>query len=394
MNIVERVKKILLQPATEWPVIAGEPIDTRALFLGYAAPLAAIAPVAGWIGLSVIGVSVPLFGTVRTPFMSGLAFAIVSYALALVGVFVVGLINAALAPTFGGEKNQGQAMKCAIYSYTPAWVAGILYLFPVLELLGLLVSLYGIYLCYLGLPVLMKAPREKAAGYTFVVILCAIVLSVLLSIATGLLGFAGGADRLGAGDAMFGHAREAAPASDSVLGKLDTLEKKLDESNRKMEEASRKGDAAGAANAAMESIATMASGGKKVEPIGVDRLKQFLPEALDGMPRSNLSTEQTSFGPMSVTTASATYRDGNRKVRLNVGDMAAAGGLFALTAFMGAGQTRETDAGYEKMQRVDGRFVIEKQDKRSGAAEYSVVLADRSSSTRARTTSTRPDCGR
>src|SRR5215831_6704673 len=228
MNIVERAKKIMLQPSAEWPVVAGEPTDTRALFLGYAAPLAAIGPVAAWLGHSVIGVSVPLFGTVRTPFMTGLAFAIVTYALALVGAFVVGLIIDGLAPTFGGEKNQGQAMKCAVYSYTPAWVAGILHLFPVLGLLVLLASLYGIYLYYLGLPVLMKAPREKAAGYTVVVIICAIVLSLLLSIVAGLLGFAGGADRLGAGDAMFGGAREAAPAPDSVLGKLDTLEKKLD----------------------------------------------------------------------------------------------------------------------------------------------------------------------
>jgi hypothetical protein len=376
MNIVERAKKIMLQPGTEWPVIAGEPSETRALFLGYAAPLAAIGPVAAWLGHSVIGVSVPLFGTVRTPFMTGLAFAIVTYALALVGAFVIGLIIDALAPTFGGEQNQVQAMKCAVYGYTPAWVAGILHLFPVLGLLVLLASLYGIYLCYLGLPVLMKAPREKAAGYTFVVILCAIVLSLLLSVVAGLLGFAGGADRLGTGDAIFGRTREAAPAPDSVLGKLDTLGKKLDESNRKMEEAGRKGDTAAAASAAMESIATMASGGRKVEPIAVDRLRQFLPEALDGMPRSDVTTEQTSFGPVSVTTASATYRDGSRKVRVNVGDMAAAGGLFALTTLMGAAQIRETDAGYEKMQRVDGRFVIEKQDKRSGAAEYSVVLAD------------------
>src|SRR5215831_9945391 len=223
----------------------------------------------------------------------------------------------------------------------------------------------------------MKAPREKAAGYTIVVIICAIVLSLLLSIVAGFLGFAGGADRLVTGDAMFGAAREAAPASDSVLGKLDTLGKKLEESNRKMDEASRKGDTGAAASAAMESIATMASGGRKVEPITVDRLRQFLPEALDGMPRSDVTTEQTSFGPMSVTTASATYRDGSRKIRVNVGDMAAAGGLFALTTLMGAGQVRETDAGYEKMQRVDGRFVMEKQDKRSGAAEYSVVLGDR-----------------
>ena len=180
-----------------------------------------------------------------------------------------------------------------------------------------------------------------------------------------------------AGDAIIGSPRGAAPPPDSVLGKLDTLGKKLEESNRKMEDANRKGDVAAAAGAAMESFATLASGGKKVEPVAVDRLKQFLPETLDGMPRSEVTTEQTSFGPMSVTAASATYRDSARKVRVDVGDMAAAGGLFALTAFMGAGQSRETDAGYEKMRRVDGRLVIEKQDKRSGAAEYGVVLADR-----------------
>jgi hypothetical protein len=110
MNIVERAKNIVLEPAREWPVIAGEPIDTKALFLGYAAPLAAIGPIASWLGHSVIGVSVPLFGTVRTPFMTGLAFAIVTYGLVLAGVFVVGLIIDALAPSFGGEKNAGQAM--------------------------------------------------------------------------------------------------------------------------------------------------------------------------------------------------------------------------------------------------------------------------------------------
>src|SRR5215831_15372582 len=100
MNIVERAKKIMLQPSAEWPVIAGEAVDTRALFLGYAAPLAAIGPIASWLGHSVIGVSVPLFGTVRTPFATGFAFAIVTYALVLAGVYVIGLIIDALAPSF------------------------------------------------------------------------------------------------------------------------------------------------------------------------------------------------------------------------------------------------------------------------------------------------------
>jgi hypothetical protein len=45
-----------------------------------------------------------------------------------------------------------------------------------------LVSLYSLYLLYLGLPVLMKAPQEKAVGYTVVVIIVAIVLYFVIGI--------------------------------------------------------------------------------------------------------------------------------------------------------------------------------------------------------------------
>ena len=382
MKLVERAKHLLLQPAQAWPVIAAEPTDTKSLFIGYAMPLAAIAALALWLGHSLIGLSVPLFGTVRTPLMAGLALAIAAFVLQLAGVFVVGLVIDALAPSFGGEKNPVQAMKCAVYAHTPAWVAGILHLFPALDLLVVLASLYGVYLCYLGLPVLMKAPQDKSAGYTAVVVICAIAITVALALISSILGFTGGVIQGGASwtrgpDTIARRAHDAAPAPDSVLGKLDVLGRKLEESNRKMEEANRKGDTAAAADAAMETLATMASGGKRVEPIGVDRLRQFLPEELDGMPRSEVATEQTSFGPMTVTTASATYGDASRRVRIGVGDMAAAGGLLALTSLVGAGQSKETDAGYEKVGRVDGRLVIEKQDRRSGAGEYGVVLADR-----------------
>jgi hypothetical protein len=35
------------------------------------------------------------------------------------------IIIDALAPTFLGRKNQENAMKLAVYSMTPAWLAGI-----------------------------------------------------------------------------------------------------------------------------------------------------------------------------------------------------------------------------------------------------------------------------
>jgi hypothetical protein len=376
MNLVERAKNIVLQPGREWPVIAAETTDTKSLFAGYAMPLAAIGPIAAWLGLSVVGISAGILGTFRAPIVAGFGSAVLAYVLSLASVFVLGLIVDALAPSFGGEKNPMQAMKCAVYAHTPAWLGGIFHLLPAIGILALVAALYGLYLLYLGLPVLMKAPADKAVGYTVVVVLCAIVLTIVVSAILGIVGFTGGAMR---GASLFGGAESVSkPAPDSVLGKLDTLSKKMEESGRKMDDANRKGDSTAAVGAAMEGLATMASGGKKVEPVDVDKLKALLPETLDGMQRADVSTEQNSFGPMSVTMANATYRDAaGHRIRIGIGDMAAAGGLFALTAMMGAGQTKESDAGYEKMHKVDGRLVIEKLDRKSGDAEYGVVLADR-----------------
>ncbi len=268
MNLVLRAKNIVLQPTAEWPVIAAETTDTKSLFVGDVLPLAAIGPIATWLGTSLIGVSLPLLGTYRTPLGAGLAIALVHYVLAVAGVFVVGLIIDALAPTFGGEKNSIQAMKCAVYAYTPAWLAGIFHLIPALGVLALLVSLYSLYVLYLGLPVLMKAPKDRALGYTVVVVLCAIVLTVVLGLVGGMLLFTSQGLR---GPGMFGGSVEsitgvrpkAKPAPDSVLGKLDTLSKALEESGKKMDAANKKGDAGAAMSAAMEGIATMASGGKR-----------------------------------------------------------------------------------------------------------------------------------
>lgn len=176
MSLVERAKNILLQPKTEWPVIAGEQATTGSLYTGYIIPLAAIGPVASIIGWSVFGFSVPFVGAIRYPIGISVRNGVVIYALSLVGVFVWALIIDALAPTFGGQKNQIQALKTSAYSYTAAWVGGIFSLFPSIALLGLLALLYTFYLLFLGLPVLMKAPEDKAVGYTVVVIIVAIVL--------------------------------------------------------------------------------------------------------------------------------------------------------------------------------------------------------------------------
>jgi len=69
-------------------------------------------------------------------------------------------------------------MKVAAYSLTPACLSSILALSPVLPtLLQFLAGCYGIYVLYLGLPVVMRAPKERALGYTATVVICTILMA-------------------------------------------------------------------------------------------------------------------------------------------------------------------------------------------------------------------------
>ena len=185
MQLVDRAKNILLMPAKEWAVIDAETTTIKDLYVGYAVVLAAIGPIASIIGFGVFGLHVPFTGVVyRWPLDTAIEHAILSYLLSLGGVYVLALIIDSLAPTFGGQKNQMQALKVAVYSSTASWVAGIFMIIPALGILGLL-GLYSLYLLYAGLPVLMKAPADKAMGYTVVTIICAIVLYFVLGIIAG-----------------------------------------------------------------------------------------------------------------------------------------------------------------------------------------------------------------
>jgi hypothetical protein len=178
MNLVERVKGIILSPKTEWPVIAGEASDTGYLFANYVAILAAIPAVCGFIGAVLIGASVgvALFG------------AMIHYVLAFVMVYVVAVIVNLLAPTFGSQKSFASALKLTIYSYTPAWLAGVFALIPALSFLSLLGLLYGIYLLWLGLSPVMKTPPEKTIWYTVTIVVCEIVLMLLIGAIVAVIG--------------------------------------------------------------------------------------------------------------------------------------------------------------------------------------------------------------
>jgi hypothetical protein len=379
MAIIERIKGICLKPRTEWDAIAEEDTTTVALLKGYAAPLAAIPVIAGFIGGSLIGRSLPFVGSYRVPMVSGLVMAIFMFIMALVGIFVLSLIINYLAPSFGAQKSGSQSLKLAVYSYTPAWVAGVLQILPMLGLLAVLAGLYGIYLLYLGLPRLMKCPQEKAVPYTAVVVACAIVLSVV----AGAVGF--GITRTG----MFGaygvpglaSGRSASSVQfdkDSPMGRLQAMGQAMEENNKKMEAAQRSGDPKAQASAAMAGLGAMLGGGKRVDPVGIDQLKPFIPETFAGLPKLGSNAEKTGAMGMMVSKAQARYGDrAHKNVSLDVSDAGGASGLLGLAGWMGLQGEKEDDNGFERTHSVDGRLVHEKGSKTDGDNEFTVVLGGR-----------------
>jgi Yip1-like protein len=184
--LVERVKRLVVQPKQEWAAIDEEVMSKKDIYTRYVMILAAIPPVAGFIGYSVVGVGV--FGrTFRVPLATGIAHMIVGYLLALGAVYLLALVINFFAQKFDAPEDFLAALKVAAFAPMPGWVAGVFNVIPALWIIGVLISLYGLYLIFVGLRMLMRPPPEKFPAYFVVVLMAAIFVVAVLRFANDLM---------------------------------------------------------------------------------------------------------------------------------------------------------------------------------------------------------------
>ncbi len=178
-SLVNRARNIITQPKLEWPVIDTEPTTIGDIYRNYVVILAAITPICTAIGLFLMGA-----GIFRFPASFIIGQAVLSYVLTLIGVYIFALILEALAPSFGGTKDRVKAFKLAAYSWTAAWVAGVVTIIPFLAVLVLIAAIYGFYILYLGVPVLMKVPEDKSVVYTIAAVVVMIIIYAVITMVT------------------------------------------------------------------------------------------------------------------------------------------------------------------------------------------------------------------
>jgi len=182
MDLLERIKAILVAPEPEWSLIAREPATASSLLVHYVAILAIVPALAHVVGASLVGGYAPI--------LPALAGAVITYVASFMAVYGAALIVDLLAPAFGARKNFSSALKLAVYAATPAWLAGIFLIVPGLSFLAVL-GLYGAYLLWLGLPIVMRAPADRALAYAAAVTACALLIALGLALLEAqLLGLA------------------------------------------------------------------------------------------------------------------------------------------------------------------------------------------------------------
>ena len=181
MNIIERVKNILLTPKTEWEVVNSETATPQSLLISYVLPLAIVAAAGSLLkGLLFAGT----FGLKYFIITAAIAFiaSVISY-------YITVIIVDMLAPSFASEKDMGKSAQLVAYSGTPSYVGALLSFIPVIGwLIALAAWAYGIYLMYLGIGPLKKTPEDKKVGYMIVAFLIMIALYfILVAILGGIL---------------------------------------------------------------------------------------------------------------------------------------------------------------------------------------------------------------
>jgi hypothetical protein len=188
-NILLRAKELILRPLPTWDEIDKEDATVEGLYRSWVLPLAAVPAVSqalGWLAFR----GGWLFGIrFHVNVLGVLTQAAVSYALTLVGVFVMAVVLDELALRFGGERSRTQAFKLVAYSASAAWLGGVFMMLPAPGgLLTALAGLYSLYLFYLGLPKLMRSDADQTATYFALALVIMIGLGLLMGILTSCAG--------------------------------------------------------------------------------------------------------------------------------------------------------------------------------------------------------------
>jgi zinc-ribbon domain/Yip1 domain len=167
------------------------PTTRNQILINYIAVLAAITFVGIFLGDSLYyGFFFGLIGLGGYAIEYGFVDALIAYILYVGAAFVIGIVIKSLATNFKSMSNEINAMKLSSYAFTPFYLASITFIIPFIGyFISFLGILYGLYILYKGLPILLATPQDQLLTFEIVMIVAfAVVFGIVYYIHLALLG--------------------------------------------------------------------------------------------------------------------------------------------------------------------------------------------------------------
>ncbi len=192
--VLNHVWGLFAHPEEEWKEIRKENCGIGRCYCTHVLFLAAIPPVAGFIGTTQIGWHLGSGGAVTLTIGSALGISLMYYLAMLVGVFSIGKLIHWMGQTYGTKQPLPRCIGLAAYTATPLFLTGLMGLHPILWLnflVGLPALAYTVYLLYIGVPIMLEISKERGFLFSTAVLAVGLVALVALMAVTVVIWDAG-----------------------------------------------------------------------------------------------------------------------------------------------------------------------------------------------------------
>lgn len=189
--LISRIWGLFLHPNKEWELIQREQANRSRPYLIYLLLLAAIPPLAGYIGATQTGWQIGDGAITKLTVESTIPLCIAAYLAIVIGIYATGIAINWMGATYTDlDKGDFSGLGLAIYSSIPLLVLSVVGVYPViwLGLITLVVAAcYSAYLLYKGVPILFQIPPDRGVMFASAILTFALVIAVVLIISTVII---------------------------------------------------------------------------------------------------------------------------------------------------------------------------------------------------------------
>lgn len=175
-------------PKEEWGTIHEERYSVVHIFLAQISILAAIPALSMYIGATQVGWSLTGSEYIKLSASSALPAAIASYFACWVAVGFIAYSIHWMERTYGGKVSMNECLILTTFTATPLFLSGLSALYPMLwfnVMVGLVALCYSVYLLFIGVPVIMEIPEDRAFFFSASILtvgLCTLVGMIVTSV--------------------------------------------------------------------------------------------------------------------------------------------------------------------------------------------------------------------